>query len=120
MTVNLDGPGSHVEEPRDQMHQRAIPRPARTDDGHALAGVDVDIHVAQDRQAFGLGVAIRKAYVLKAHALAKRRKNCSGRLVFDLVFFIHKAKDFLRSAQGLLEIVVEESELADRVVEAKD
>src|SRR5262249_2626725 len=84
------------------------------------AGFDFEIHIAQNGQAVGLGLAIGKTHVLKAHALTKWRKRCGSRLVFDFVFFIHEAEHLLRSSQGLLEVVVEESELADRIVQAKD
>ena len=41
------------------------------------------------------------------------------RLLADIVFHIDELEDFAGSAEGLLEIIVEQGELADRIVEAE-
>ena len=47
-------------------------------------------------------------------------EHMSMRFFPHFVLSIHKEKDFRRSAQGLLEVVIEESELADWIVEPED
>ena len=49
--------------------------------------------------------------------LRKRRERLGVRLFAHVIFGIHEAENFRRCAERLLEIVVEERELADRIVQ---
>ena len=45
--VDRDGAARHVEQPRQELHQRALARPHPPDDGHGPAGGDTERHVVQ-------------------------------------------------------------------------
>ncbi len=115
--IDEQASGGHIEETRDQMHQRALARAARSHDGHHFSGPHFEIDVAQD---FPRLVAVRlrrRSTHLKANALGKRRQRLGARLFPHVVFGVHELENFRRRAQRLLKIVVEQRELAHRIVE---
>src|SRR5271156_788738 len=98
------------------MHQRALACAARSHHREDLTGVNFEIDVAQNLAPFAFGL-IRKADLFKPDAARKRRQRLSSGLLFYIVIRIHKLEDLGRCAQGLLEIIVEQSELSHRIVE---
>src|SRR5262249_40414703 len=44
--INLDGARGYIEETRDQVHQRALPRPAGAYNGDDFSGPNLQVHLA--------------------------------------------------------------------------
>src|ERR1700721_1938843 len=63
--------------------------------------------------------AIGEAHVIELDGIRESRQAPGMRLLADIVFHIDELEDFAGSAEGLLEIIVEQGELADRIVEAE-
>src|SRR5262249_3642210 len=84
-----------------------------------FSGPNLKVDVAQD---FALLVAIGfvgKSDVVKVNAACKGRQRLRAALFANIVFGIHELEDFRRCAQRLLKIVVEQGELANRIVETE-
>ena len=77
--------------------------------------VDLVTHLALG--VFGL---VGKINVRERNLLREGRKEGCARFLLHFVLHIHELENLRRRAQGLLEIVVEQGKLADRVVELED
>src|SRR5229473_6582136 len=115
MSVNRNPPGGHIEEARDERNQGALARSARSDQRQDLSCLHFQVDVAQDF-ALAFTRLVEKANILEADGLRERRQRRSSGLLLHFIAGVHKLKHFRRSADGLLEAVVKQSEIAHRVV----
>src|ERR1700722_693951 len=122
MAVNQHPSAAGVEKARNQMHQRGLACPAGSDNGQHFASLYVEIDIAQHLTSLATFAlrSIGKAELLELHVSGKLRQSLGARLLAHVIFKIHEAENFRRCSQGLLKIVIELRELADRIVEAVD
>src|SRR5437870_10470703 len=117
MLIDQQPAAGHIEEAWDQVHQRAFAGAAGTHDGQHLARFHLQIDIAQNLPRLFAVFPIGKADPVEADALGKTWQRLGAWLLTNLVLNIHEAKDFRGCPKRLLEVVVEEGELSDRVVE---
>src|SRR5262249_28310657 len=102
-----------------QGDQRALARSARPDQGEDFAGFGFQIDAVQNLalEAFRL---VAETDVLEGDLFGERRQSHGAGPLAHFVRGIHEAEYFRRRADRPLEAVVEEGELADRIVELED
>src|SRR5260370_14480185 len=115
MAINRNPPGGHVKETRDEGNQGALARSTRSDQRQNFSCLHFQVDVAQDF-ALAFTRLVEKANILEADGLRERRQRRSSGLLLHFIASVHKLKHFRRSADGLLEAVVKQSELAHRVI----
>src|SRR6266567_3957372 len=118
MSVNRNPPGGHIEEARDERNQGALARSARSDQRQDLSCLHFQVDVAKDF-ALAFTRLVEKANILKADGLRERRQRRSPGLLLHFIAGVHELKNFRRSAEGLLEGVMEHRELTYRVVKVE-
>ena len=107
VVVNQNPPAADVKEARDQVHQCALARAARSHHRQHLSHLHFQIDVMQhDRRIFGVLIGERNA--VKPDRPGKLPHPLCSRLFPYFVFDIHEAENFGRGSHRLLEIVVED------------
>ena len=119
VAVDQDAPAGHIEEARNQVHQRRLSRPARPHNRHHFAALHGQIDVVQHhRRPFTVRVLllVAEAHVLKCDAVLKgfERLGCfsSGTSSWASM----KSK-IAAERRRLLEVVVVRAEPAHRIVQ---
>ena len=108
-----------IEEARDEVDQRGLAGAAGTDEGDYLAARHCEID-AGENFLLPLVRCIGKAHVFEADFVAEAFHRFRVRPVSHRVLLVHELEDVAGGAQSLLEVVVEESKLAHRIVELED
>src|SRR5581483_9649403 len=119
VTVDHQPPAAHIEEARQQMHQRRLARAAGADDRNHLARRDLEVDIAQYRTVIARP-RISEPDILEANTAAKGRQLDCARRLANIVFLIEETEDLLGGPQRLLEAVVELPELAYRLVQLEN
>src|SRR5690348_6687020 len=119
LAINQQAASGDVEEARNQVHQRAFAGAAGANHGQDFPGVHRKLNVTQHVAGFAVS-AIGKTDMIETDALAKMRQLTRRGLLQHRVFEVHEMENGSRSAQRLLEVVVENGELAHRLVELVD
>ena len=70
-SIHGDAPGAQVVEAREQVHRRALPRPAATDQRHDIAAPDLEAHLLQHR----LPGLVGEAHAFVANAILESGKR---------------------------------------------
>ena len=83
----------HVVEARDEAHQHALARARRPEDGHALAGLDVEVEAAQH----GIDAAVGKLHFLEPHRALQLRAGHRVRRALHLDGCVHHLKHAARA-----------------------
>ncbi len=99
------------------MDHGALAGAARSHHGHYFSRRYFQIDVAQNFPGLVAIGFVGKAHIFEADVGGEGWQWLGAGLLPDIVFGVHKFKNFRRCANGLLEIVIEESKLADRIVE---
>ena len=116
MSIDPDAAGGDVKEARDQVHQGGLARAAGPDQRHYLAPRDHQVDLSQ-HLPFAFFIAVVEADIFEADLLAEFLDDVGAGLLPHLVLGIHEAKYLRGCAQRLLKVVIEESELAHRLVQ---
>src|ERR1700733_1775437 len=116
VAVNADATGGDIKKARDQVHQGGLAGAAGANQRDYLTPGDDQVDISENL-AFAFLIAIVEADVFDPDLLPELLECVRAGLLSHLVLGIHEAKDLRGSAQRLLEVVVEESELAHRIVE---
>ena len=103
-----------------QVNQRALAGAAGTNDGENFAALHFEIDAAQDLARVVAVGLVGKADSFEPNALGKLRKSLGAGLFEDDVFRVHELEELRGCAQGLLEAVIEDGKLANRIVEGED
>src|SRR5208283_803855 len=106
----------HVEESRDEVDQRGLACAARTNQSHHFAGAQFQVYIVQNLM-LALTGRVGEAHILKIDRLLESRERDGSRPLLHVRFGIEEGEHRGRSAHGLLEAVIEESEPAEGIVE---
>src|SRR5258708_36233255 len=90
-------------------------RSAGSDGGEPFSPADFQINVVQNPGVFAF-TAIGEADVIELHGLCEWRQAPGMWLFADIIFNVHDFEDVAGSAEGLLKVVIELLQLADRIV----
>src|SRR6185312_13161972 len=117
--IHSDPAAAHIEEPRNQVHQRRLARPARANDRQHFAALYLQIDAMQHWLRLAVDL-IGKIHVLKPDRLFEVLDEEWPLLLHHIILRLHKAEDVFARAQRLLEAVVVQRKLADGVVQAEN
>ena len=92
VAVDQNAARSHVEEARNQIHQRRFSCPAGPNDGKHLAGIHLKIDVVKNL-VLALFGRVRESHILKSDRLAEARERDGARPLFHVVFGVKKRED---------------------------
>ncbi len=113
LAVDGDRAAGDVVEAVQQPRQRALARAAGADDGHRLAGGDLEADVVQDRPRR----VVREAHVLEAHRAAVHVQHAGVGRVGDLAILLEQREHALEVGQPLLDLAVQHAEEVQRHVQ---
>ena len=119
LAIHQQTAAGHVEEARYQVDQRGLAGAAGTHESHHLSARHGEIDTGENFLLPFFG-RVGKAHVVEADFAAECLHTFRVRPVPHRVLLIHELEDVAGGAQGLLKVVVEESELAHRIVELED
>jgi hypothetical protein len=89
-------------------------------DGENLARFHLEIDVAEDFAAAIAVTLVGERRALENNALGEGRQRLGIGLLANVVFRVHELEDFRGRADGLLEAVVKQRELANGLIELED
>ncbi len=112
-------PRGDVEEAGDQIHQGRLAGAAGTNQRHYFAPRDHQVDLSQ-HLPFAFFIAVIETDILEADLLAEFFDDVGANLLPHFVLGIHEAKYLRGCAQRLLKVVIEQSELAHRLVQLEN
>src|SRR5271156_904015 len=118
MSINQNPSFIHIEESRNQIHQRRFSGTTRSDKRNHLAWLHRQIDAVQNLLRLSLAL-IRKAHILKSNPFLETLQHERALLLLHIIRRIHELEDLFARAQRLLKAVVKGGELPHRVVQGK-
>src|SRR6267142_6697991 len=101
------------------MYQRRLTRTAGAYNGKDFPPSHFQVDLVQNLARPLSVCGVREADVLEAHAIGKSAQVFSARFLTNVVLQIHELENLRRRSQRLLKIIVEQRELAHRIVQTE-